>query len=268
MIFLRDDQLLLDAAIEAAYDAGKKVLELYNGNYWIEKKVDDSPVTKADHLSEEVIIEKLPNENIDVVAEESGVQSEGSDLCWVIDPLDGTKDFLQHTDEFSVMIGLLKEGSPHLGVVYSPAQKELLYATRGEGAYLKSGGSKSALSVSEVTDLSSYKMVISRNHFREEDRAIAEELEICDFRPVGSVGVKYSTLAKGAADICIYSTDALGPWDCCAPHIILEEAGGEVMNLKGDVPTYDLESEKMKNGFVGTNGKNGGKIKEILRNHV
>lgn len=243
-------------------------MELYEGDYWIDKKGDDSPVTKADHLSEETIIKRLPKEEIGVVAEESGVHSIESDFCWVIDPLDGTKDFLQHTDEFAVMIGLLKEGSPYLGVVYSPAMGELTYAIKGEGAYSKRDGKESSISVSDVSDLRDYRMVISRNHFRDSDKKIAQYLGISDFKPLGSVGVKYSALAKGVADISIYTTSYLGPWDCCAPHIILEEAGGDVMNSRGEVPSYHLESGEMEGGFIGTNGKNKKKITDALKLHT
>ena len=240
-------------------------MDLYDTEYWIDKKSDDSPVTKADHLSEEVILNKLPKENIGLLAEESGFKSKILKQNWIIDPLDGTKDFLQGTDEFAIMIGLLKEGSPVLGVIYSPATKEFLYAIEGQGAYLKNEKGQSAISVSQIDKLSEYRMVISRNHFREKDKNIAEQLGVSDFRPVGSVGIKYSTLARGDADICIYSTGALGLWDCCAPQIILEEAGGNVMDLRGKEPFYNLNSKKMENGFVGTNGKNKKEIVKILR---
>ena len=245
--------------------AGHDIMEIYHSDYDIRMKDDQSPVTQADLISEKTLLEGLQGSSHGIISEEAGIRSGTSDLYWVIDPLDGTKDFIQKTGEFSIMVGLLDHDHPVLGVVYAPALDTLWYAYEGGGAFVNHKGKQQPITVSKEDTLSKYRLVISRNHFRQEDKDVADQLGITTFTKMGSVGIKYATLAEGKAELCIYTTGFLGLWDCCAPHAILREAGGEVFDVDGGDPTYDLSTKKMARGFIGTNGKHTDEVLSILK---
>lgn len=250
-----DYESLLEKTIGAVKRAGAEAMKFYGGEYPVKKKEDDSPVTRADLNSERIIIDGLKDFGYGILAEESGLQGARTDRFWVVDPLDGTRDFIQETDEFSIMVGLLEGEKPVLGVVYAPALGKLWHAVRGEGAFLRqAAGAKREISTSAASDLEEFRIVVSRNHFRERDKRIAQSLGIRSVKRMGSVGVKFSTIAEGEAELCLYTTGFLGPWDCCAPQAILEEAGGTVFDRRGEEPFYDPAGGKMERGFIGTNG--------------
>lgn len=246
----------LKTLLDALKEAGREVMKIYEGEHEVEIKSDDSPLTKADRASHEILTSKLSSFKYGIVSEEGEDFLPGETLQWVVDPLDGTRDFIQKTGEFSLMAALLKNGKPLLGAVYAPAVDCMWYASIGKGAYIINSGEEKKIGVSSEKDPANYRFVISRNHFREEDKAVAEHLGIKSFKKMGSVGVKFCTIAQGNAELCVYTTDKLYAWDTCAPHIILKESGGEVFDIYGNEPVYDLENKKMKNGFIGTNGNN------------
>lgn len=247
---------LLSTVLEAVQEAGNVVLGYYGGNFSVETKNDRTPVTTADLKAEETLLEGLPTESIGVISEEAGVSGKLGERYWVIDPLDGTKDFIQGTGEFALMVGLVRNGDPQLGVVYAPAQGKIWYGLKGEGAFLDDDGEVSSIEVSSVGEIEDYRMVVSRNHFREEYRSLADSLGITSFNRMGSLGLKYATIAEGNAELCVYGGGFLEIWDCCAPHLILEEAGGSVFDTAGASPTYSPRNLRMERGFIGTNGKN------------
>ncbi|MGM5482608.1 MAG: 3'(2'),5'-bisphosphate nucleotidase CysQ family protein [Nanobdellota archaeon] len=250
----------LNAAIDAAKESGSKVMKVYYSDYKVETKEDDSPLTKADRLSNEILTKRLSKFDYGIVSEEAENIDTNNAIQWIIDPLDGTSDFIQKTGEFSVMIALVVKSEPVLGVVYAPAVDKLWYATKGDGAYLLSENRTKKINVSQTQNLSDYRLVISRNHFRQNDKDVADRLGITNFRKMGSVGVKFASIAEGEAELCVYTTDKMGVWDDCASHVILKEAGGDVFDIEGNEPVYDLTSRKMDKGFIGTNGMNKGEI--------
>ena len=258
----------LEKAIELAREAGKAIMQIYAGEITQELKADNSPLTKADLASHKIITEGLSKAfSYDILSEESGdefVQGHKNKI-WIVDPLDGTKDFIQKTDEFSVMIALLDNHEPVLGLVYAPALEKLYYAVKDQGAYLlEKDKGLTKLGVSGRKDPEECRMVISRNHFKEEDKALAQKIGINQFTSMGSVGIKYGAIAEGKAELCIYSTSKMGLWDDCAAHVILKEAGGDVFDKRGLEPEYDLSSKKMKHGFIGTNGHHKNEILEYF----
>lgn len=254
----------LESALEAAEKAGKGILEIYEKDVSVEMKEDQSPVTQADYASEKIILSELEEFDYSILSEEAGFLDGKSEHCWVIDPLDGTKDFIQKTGEYSIMIGLVKNRVPVLGVVHAPSLNKIWYAVEGEGAHRITSDGIEKIKTSSRFDLKDYRLLVSRNHLRESDKKVAQNLGISRFKRMGSVGVKYSTLAEGNAELCVYTTGHLKLWDCCGPHIILKEAGGDVLNKEGQEPGYDFKSKRMKNGFIGTNGKNKEKIVKAL----
>lgn len=240
----------LKTALQAVRYANRVVMEYYRKNLNIREKEDESPVTEADINSEKTIIEHLNEFDHGIVAEETGITSSKSGLFWVVDPLDGTKDFIQRTGEFCVMIGLLKEDRPLLGVVSAPVLGKIWYAVRNSGAFLIEDEHEQPISVSRRRSTENFRMVVSRNHFKQEYKAIADKLKISAIQKIGSVGIKCCTIAEGEADLCIYNTDSLGLWDCCAPHAIVTQAGGVATDLAGNPLRYDLQSQKMAHGFL------------------
>lgn len=255
----------IKTVLEAVREVGKEVMRIYEGDHEVETKDDDSPLTKADRLSHDILNKRLQGFGYGIVSEEAENTDINNKMQWVIDPLDGTSDFIQKTGEFSIMVALIDNKEPVVGVVYAPAVDKLWYAIKGNGAYLIENGQEKKINVSETKELSGYRLVISRNHFRQKDKDVADRLGISSFQKMGSVGVKFSSIAQGNAELCVYTTDKMGVWDDCASHVILKEAGGDVFDIDGNEPVYNLESRKMDRGFIGTNGKNKEKIIESIK---
>lgn len=256
MEFPNDINILLDIIKKA----GDEVMKIYETDFTHETKADNSPLTQADLNSEKVLIEELkinfPDHGIISEERENDLDVYNKRFIWVIDPLDGTKDFVQKTGEFSVMVALLEDCVPIMSAVYAPVIDKLYFAKKGFGSYLEiNNGKIERLSISDIIDMKSARLVRSRNHFNEFDQKLCENLEIKNFIMMGSVGVKFGAIAEGVAELCYYTTDKMGIWDDAAAHIILKEAGGAVFDMDGNEPEYDLEGRKMKNGFIGTNGK-------------
>jgi len=242
--------------IDLVREAGREALQYYRKDYSIKEKQDDSPVTEADLASEEILIEGLKDTGYGIVAEETGlVEGQKDDLYWIVDPLDGTQDFIDKTGEFSIMVGLLEEGEPSFGVVFAPAQEKLWYAVKGKGAYLLEDGRKTEISVAGKEKLEDYELIASRNHFSETDKQVARELGISEVTRMGSLGIKFCSIAEGKSDLAYYTTYKLGVWDCCAPHVILEEAGGRAFDVYGNKLEYDLEGKRMDRGVIGVGGE-------------
>ncbi len=242
----------LKRVLDLVSEAGEMVMEVYGGDFSIDHKGDESPVTRADSLSEEILLEGLESFGYGFLSEESGLSGSGNGRCWVIDPLDGTQDFVEGTGDFSILVGLLDESRPVLGVVHVPCSGKSWYAIRDGGAFVDGKPVK----VSGVSELDGWRMLVSRFHLREKDKQVAESLGVSSFMESGSIGIKYCLIASGEAELCVYTTSRLGFWDCCAPQLILEEAGGLVFDVHGNPPVYDLDLSpwRMQYGSIGCNG--------------
>lgn len=255
----------LKKVMELSREAGEEAMKYYDRDYSIEKKKDSSPVTEADLASEKILLEGLKPTGYGIVAEETGLlEGDKTGAYWVVDPLDGTQDFIDKTGEFSIMVGLLVDRKPKLGVVYAPSQGKLWYAVKGQGANLIGNGRKSEITVNHKSSLSDYELIASRNHFSLRDEKISQKLGVKNITRMGSLGIKFCSIAEGRADLAYYTTDRLGIWDCCAPHIILEEAGGLAFNVYGGELEYDLEGKRMDKGVVGIGGKSREKVIKVF----
>ena len=257
----------LNTVILAVKEAGRKILEIYETDFEVMTKEDESPVTKADLLANDIILTQLSKFNYAFISEESKNNDNryNSEFVWVIDPIDGTKDFIQKTDDFSIMIGLLKNNEPVLGVVFAPALDKLYYAIKGEGAFLEQNGEKRKLNVSS-RDLTQFKMTISRNHFSYEEEEIAKALNVCEYIKMGSTGIKFGYIAEGKGDFYLNRSINLREWDICAPYLILKEAGGDLYDNLGNPLKFNSKSLRMNNGVVCTNAKGKDEIIKILNN--
>lgn len=259
---------------EELFEIGMKVLKIYNTDFSHELKQDKSPLTQADMLAHNELMKLLKNKfpKYGIISEECENEEDldNKEFIFVIDPIDGTKDFIQKTNEFSIMIGLIdKNRQPIFGVVYSPALDEIVWAQKNQGAFLEKSGIQSQLIVSSIANFENITLVRSRNHFSKFDELICKSLNISKTKKCGSVGVKFCEIAKGNAELCYYTNSKMGIWDDCAPQIILEEAGGEVFDINGGYPKYNIHERKMKFGFVGTNGRvSKNKIVEIIQKNL
>jgi 3'(2'), 5'-bisphosphate nucleotidase len=243
----------------AVKKAGREVMKRYCTNIEIETKKDNSLLTKADLASNKILTEELSLTGLPILSEEEKDNKErlNNEKVWIIDPLDGTADFIQQTGEFSVMVGLAENGVSVLGAVYLPATGELFYAEKEKGAFVEKptiGGEKQKIKVSDIFEASKARMVVSRNHLKPEDEKIAKKLKAREFKKTGSNGVKICLIAKGGAEFFVNSGSGMGEWDSCAPEIILKEAGGKITDVNGDALLYNKKEPKNKSGIVASNG--------------
>ena len=232
----------MDTARQAAREAGAAAMSFYGLTEWV-RKADDSPVTAADHASDALIRAALraafPDDAI--LSEESADSAErlGARRVWIVDPLDGTKEFLAQNGEFSVLIGLVADGEPVLGVVYLPATGVMYRAARGEGSWVERDGETRRLSRVEAVADAGIRLVGSRSHADPFLVRMQEALGITDVAPCGSVGVKCSRIVDGDRQMYVHPVGHLKEWDTCAPEVILTEAGDRVTDCLGEPLRYN-----------------------------
>jgi 3'(2'), 5'-bisphosphate nucleotidase len=247
----------LEHAMRIAKEAGDIILQYYHSDYATYEKDNKSPVTEADLAANEHILAELKKiSDIPILSEETKdvLTRMESDWLWIVDPLDGTKDFLNKTGEFSVMIGLSYNSRPLAGVVYQPTTQKSYIAEQGKGAWLAHNGTKTKLHVSRVAQTKDMTVVVSRSHLKTEDKQIAEALHAQSFRQSGSVGIKIGLIAEQEADVYYNISPYTSEWDTCAPEIILEEAGGTMTNIDGTTLLYNQEEVRRLRGIAASNG--------------
>lgn len=241
----------LNTAIQAAVAAGDKILEIYRNDFSVYYKDDKSPVTEADIIANQVILTLLAN-----CFPEDGFLSEeviddrsrfDKQRCWVIDPLDGTKEFVKKNGEFSVSIGLVDRGKVVLGVIYVPVRKRLYYATLGTGAYRKEADGQVTKLMTSVRK-KPYHLLISRSHPSKKTLALLEKEEqnILSVTEMGSA-IKGCLIAEGLFDV-YYNFGHSMKWDTCAMECIVHEAGG-IMRRLDDQPINYMEQNTKNFGF-------------------
>lgn len=243
-----------------AIKAGEAIMEVYNTSFEssIQLKKDESPLTKADLRSHEVIIKGLQSiSSYPVLSEESRIpdyeERKAIHTYWLIDPLDGTKEFIKRNGEFTVNIALIEHGKPVLGSVYVPVLDELYWAQKGQGAFLKRGEETIKLAVNQFSmDQPALRVVTSRSFLNADTKAYVERFNEPALVPKGS-SLKLLLLAEGKADFY----PRLGPtmeWDIAAAQIILEEAGGQVLQLENHEP-LNYNKEDLHNPYFIAMGK-------------
>jgi 3'(2'), 5'-bisphosphate nucleotidase len=250
-------ELLL--ALDLARDVGGEVLKMRGGELGVEMKAGNEPVTKADRAASEMIVRgiraRFPDDAI--VSEESPQLPASLDAktarLWLIDPIDGTKDYIRGWDGFSVMIGLVVEGRPQLGVVHHPTAGRTFFASP-EGAYVAIGGNVTALTVSAVTSAAEARLVSSASHRSDEIDVVKTTLGIADEQQIGSVGIKLSLIASGVRDLYVNPSSRSKAWDTCAPEAILVGAGGRLTDVFGAPLDYTGELARRR-GLVASNGR-------------
>jgi 3'(2'), 5'-bisphosphate nucleotidase len=225
--------VLLEDIIGIARDAGEQVLEVYRSDFQVRGKVDTSPVTEADERAEALILRALAarTPQIPVISEEAAAAGDVPKVgtrFWLVDPLDGTKEFINRNGEFTVNIALIDNGEPVLGVVLAPALDRLFAGARGCGAFIEH---------CRAVTQEGLDVVASRSHGDAE--ALDKFLDGRQVRSLKSAGssLKICLVAAGEADLYPRLGRTM-EWDIAAGHAVLAAAGGQIRNLAGDVLRY------------------------------
>jgi len=245
----------LDIAIKAVKEAGNVILEIYQGDFETSKKNDNSPITDADLKSNEIIKKVLSQTKHAILSEEDRDDQSrlSKDTVWIIDPLDGTSDFIDKTCEFTVMIALIKNKKPILGVIGWPTEKTLFVAQKGSGAFRYSNDEWKKISVTKVAELSKCRAVGSRHHLSDKEKLFIKKLGIEDFTSIGS-SLKVGKISSGEAEVYITTTNKMKEWDSAASYCIISEAGGKMTDMLGNDITYNNKEVYHQNGILATNG--------------
>ena len=256
----------LDVAIEAAVEAGKAILEIYKGEIKEFTKNDDSPITEADLKSNEIIKKYLSKTSHQILSEEDtdNLERLTKETIWIVDPLDGTSDFIDRTGEFTIMIALVKNKKPILGIIGWPTEKTLFVAQKNEGALKYSNEEWSKISVTAESDIIKCRAVGSRHHLSDREKSFIKKLGIEDFTSIGS-SLKVGKISSGEAEAYITTTNKMKEWDSAASYCIVTEAGGKMTDMFGNEITYNNEDVFHKNGILVTNGLVHNKIVEEFK---
>jgi 3'(2'), 5'-bisphosphate nucleotidase len=226
----------LGVAIDAAKRAGAILLRHARHPAAVAWKAPGSPVTAADREASAfltaAITGRFPQDAV-ISEEAASLAPPPRGRAWLIDPMDGTSEFIEGRDEFSVMIGLLEDRRPVLGVVYQPVAGKLYHAVRGAGAFLEQAGGTARLNVSPETEPARMTVARSRSHPSAAADAICERVGIRQHVDAGSIGLKIGLICEGRAHLYLHVERGLWQWDTCAPEVLLTEAGGTMTDLSG-----------------------------------
>lgn len=238
---------------DIARRAGEAILEIYARDFEVEFKADESPLTEADQRANDVIIAALEERypEIPIISEETRAldyaERQGWDSCWLVDPLDGTKEFVKKNGEFTVNIALVHGGQPVAGVVYRPVTGAMYSAQQGEGAFLQEGGSDPQRLHNDKHYSSEGEVVVvaSRSHLSQEVEDFVGSLRSqgkqVEFQSAGS-SLKLCLVAEGKATVYPRFAPTM-EWDTAAAHAIVNEAGKRVLNRETGQPlTYNKEN--------------------------
>jgi 3'(2'), 5'-bisphosphate nucleotidase len=245
------DQINIQDIVTIAKEAGKAIMQVYKQDFEVEYKQDSSPLTLADKKAHDIIEDSLNllSVNFPILSEE-GKETPYKDrkhweYFWLVDPLDGTKEFIKKNGEFTVNIALIHKDAPVLGVVYAPALDICYWAKQGEGAF--KDGKK--LPLKTESQRNTYKIVISRSHMSDETQAFISAIEMQKEKELISIGssLKVCLVAEGEADVY----PRLGPtmeWDTGAAHAIVNEAEKSFKKYKnGQYSKHKYNKENLLN---------------------
>jgi 3'(2'), 5'-bisphosphate nucleotidase len=248
-----DRNALLDPVLEIADRAARAILDIYESDFAVELKDDRSPLTAADRAAHAVIIEGLAalQPALPILSEESaGSEIEGRrnwPRYWLVDPLDGTKEFIKRNGEFTVNIALIEGHEPVLGVVAAPVLGTAYAGTVGSGAFRQSGRGREPIEVRRPA-AEPLRVVGSRSHAAPALAAFLDTLGPHEMKPMGS-SLKICLVAAGEADLY----PRLGPtseWDTAAAQAVLIAAGGSMMDLSGQPLTYNARESLLNPHFL------------------
>lgn len=237
---------LIELCYNTAIEAGKAILEVYESAFSVEHKDDKSPLTLADKKAHEVIAAALKNSGFPVLSEEGKEiafdERKSWETYWCVDPLDGTKEFINRNGEFTVNIALIHQNETIYGIVYAPVTDTAYVGIVGEEAYKVVNGVKTTL---KVNNKASQRIAVqSKSHAAEEETALLEKYDVTDTVSVGS-SLKFCMIAEGKADI-YYRHGPTMEWDTAAGQAVVVAAGGKVFDAESNIFKYNKEN--LRNG--------------------
>jgi 3'(2'), 5'-bisphosphate nucleotidase len=224
-----------------AREAGNAVLRFYGNRFDISLKADQSPLTEADQASHDLLVARLSHltPDVPVVSEEDPAGAGGRPVSlrhWLIDPLDGTKEFIKGTDEFTVNIALINDSGPALGVVLAPALGLMYHAIAGTGAWRQLGDSPIEAIHTRPADTARLAIVASKDHAGPQVSALLNRFPAATLKNMGS-SLKFCLVAEGSADIYLRDVPTM-EWDTAAAQCVVESAGGAVLTMDGERLSY------------------------------
>ena len=249
----------LELARKLALEAGEIARRLQAVGIKVDRKAGNEPVTQADRDASDHIVralaEAFPDDSI--LSEEAPPDATRftHPRVWMVDPIDGTKDFIRGEDGYATMIGLLIGDEPALGAVYQPIGDRLYFAAVGAGAWFsEKRATPVRMSTSTIADPEQIRMVASKSHRGPEIDRVRQVLKISDELNVGSVGLKMGLIARGVRDLYVNPSSHAKLWDTCGPEAILREAGGRVTDACGRPLNYRGEALGHLSGIIASNG--------------
>ena len=249
---------LLSIAKHAACKAGEAVLEIYDsGDYQSFQKSDESPVTSADYHANEIITSLLRKHtpDIPIMSEESKMaalsERKNWPRYWLIDPIDGTQEFIARSGDFAVNIALIENNQPVIGVIFWPPGQSLYYAAKGKGAFKScpEGDRKINIRSLDEPDNSVVIIAISRRQSREKIMSRMNDQRVYQTLPLGSCSLKSCFIAEGKADVFM-RLGVTGEWDTGASQCIVNEAGGEILAASFEPLTYNRRNSLDNPDFI------------------
>jgi 3'(2'), 5'-bisphosphate nucleotidase len=262
---INDLNKLMTATCDIAYEAGEKIMQVYQQDFTVIEKADKSPLTEADMAAHHYIIEQLAQiSDYPILSEESAKLSfeERSQWSsyWLVDPLDGTKQFVQRTDEFCVCIALIHQHKPVLGVIYLPVEKSTYYACNQGGAFKSTQATATAakteiaLQTNKIDNSTKpWTIAVSRSHSKGDTQDFLNKLGEHKLSISGSA-IKACWVAEGKADLYprLWPTSE---WDTAAAQCILEQSGGELTTLDGLAMQYNTKDDLTNPYFLASGQK-------------
>jgi len=253
------DERLIISTVEIAKEAGEAISEIYSSDFDYQFKKDLSPITAADNLSHKMITERLQllTPEIPILSEENCVipykiRSKWTQY-WLVDPLDGTKEFIKKNGEFTVNIALIDNNSPIFGVIHLPVTNETYWGSQVNGSfYSTENNDAEPISVSD-NHQNPIRLVASRSHPSEILAFLLEKIVDYEIIEVGS-SIKFCHIASGQAD-CYPRFGPTSEWDTAAGEAIVRFAGGHVVTANGDSMNYNLKEDYLNPNFIVSNGK-------------
>lgn len=255
-------------ACKVAQESATIVQTFYVGSAEVEYKDDKSPITEADRSANEHIIHRIrttfPNDGILSEESQDDLSRLDKERVWIIDPLDGTKEFIARNGEFSVMIGLAIDGEAVLGVIMQPDPGLLYAGARGVGAFLFEEDEQIPLQVSDKTEPREMILACSRSHRPSIIDSLVRTMHITQERISGSVGLKIGLISRQLAEIYPHPSPGCKEWDSCAGHALLEAAGGVMTDCWGNPIRYNKADIRAHNGILASNGGNHAALVEVI----
>tara|TARA_B100000953_G_C17980564_1_gene408962 strand:+ start:378 stop:1205 length:828 start_codon:yes stop_codon:yes gene_type:complete len=247
-----ETEIAINASIKAGYD----VVRLYHTGYTQKKKADNSPLTDADVASDKIIRNIISKTNIPILSEEKNddLTRLNSKRVWIVDPLDGTSDFINKTDEFTIMISLVEDNRPLIGVIYCPTKDLLYVGQKDSGAYKFHNSLWTKLEVNKISNISKCRAMRSRHHFNQIEKKFLDKLGLMNYTIKGS-SLKVTEICEGNAELYFVISNSIKHWDTCASNCIIHESGGMMTDLLGNSIKYNVEKVFHENGILVTNGK-------------